>query len=74
MQSLDFEDVPHWRNLWVRRRTPFNKTKVARQMDESLRELPPPSLRTFHKRNGYHDATLQRHFPDKCKAIRAEGL
>jgi len=70
MQSLDFGSVPHWRNLWVRRRTLFNKTKVARQMDDALRELPPPSLRTFHKRNGYHDATLQKHFPDKCNAIK----
>ena len=70
MQSLDFEGLPHWRNLWVRRRTPFNKTKVARQMGDALRELPPPSLRTFHKRNGYHDATLQKHFPDKCNAIQ----
>jgi TniQ len=70
MHSLDFRGVPHWRNLWVRRPTPFNKTKVARQMDEALRELPPPSLRAFHKRNGYHDATLHRHFPDQCQAIQ----
>jgi len=70
LQSLDCAGVPHWRNLWVRRPMPFNKIKVARQMDEVLRELPPPSMRTFERRNGYHYATLRKHFPAECRAVQ----
>jgi len=70
LQSLDCAGVPHWRNLWVRRRMPFNRIKVARQMDEVLRELPPPSMRTFERRNGYHYATLRKHFPAECRAVQ----
>ncbi len=70
LQSLDCAGVPHWRNLWVRRPMPFNRIKVARQMDEVLRELPPPSMRTFERRNGYHYATLRKHFPAECRAVQ----
>ena len=35
-----------------------------------MRELPPPSLRTFEKRNGYHYATLRKYLPDECRAVQ----
>ena len=71
LQSLNLEGVPHWRNLWGSRRSaPFNKETAARQMDGALRELPPPSLRAFERRSGYHGDTLQRHFPDRCRELQ----
>jgi hypothetical protein len=71
LQSLNLEGVPHWRNLWGSRRSaPFNKETAARQIDEALRELPPPSLRAFVMRNGYHSVTIQKHFPDQCREIQ----
>jgi hypothetical protein len=39
-------------------------------MDEALRESPPPSLRAFAMRNGYHNATIEKHFPGQCREIR----
>jgi hypothetical protein len=38
-------------------------------MDEALRESPPPSLRAFVMRNGYHIATIEKHFPGQCREI-----
>jgi hypothetical protein len=69
-KSLNFEDVPHWRNLCARRHTRSNRAKSARQMDEALREVPAPSLNTIEKRTGYHKSTLQKHFPDHCRAVK----
>jgi hypothetical protein len=42
LQSLAFDGVPHWRNLWGRRSALVNKDTAARQMDEALSESPPP--------------------------------
>ena len=70
LQSLALAGVPHWRNLWVRRSTAFHKDTAARQMDEALRESPPPSLRAFAMRNGYHNATIEKHFPGQCREIQ----
>jgi DNA-binding transcriptional regulator YdaS (Cro superfamily) len=70
LQTLNFEDVPHWRNLCARRHTRFNKAKAAHEMDEALREVPAPSLNTLEKRTGYHKSTLQIHFPDQCNAVK----
>jgi hypothetical protein len=39
-------------------------------MDLALREFPPRSLKSFEKRNRYHYATLHKHFPQQCRAIR----
>jgi transcriptional regulator with XRE-family HTH domain len=70
IHSLDLAGVPHWRNLWVRRRLPFDKLKTARQLEQALREVPPPSLTTLENQNGYHYATIHKHFPDQCRAIQ----
>jgi hypothetical protein len=70
LQSLNFEGVPHWRNLCVRRSKRFSRAKAACQMDEALRESPAPSLGAVERRGGYHKATLQKHFPDQCTAIQ----
>jgi transcriptional regulator with XRE-family HTH domain len=69
-QVLDLEGVPYWRNLYVRRSPHFDKVEAARRIDQALRELPPPSMRAFEKRNGYHYATLHKYFPDQCIAIQ----
>jgi len=69
IHSLDLVAVPFWRNLCVRRKSSFDRRRAALQMEQALQESPPPSLRTFRIRNGYHDATLQKHFPDLYKAI-----
>jgi hypothetical protein len=42
LQSLAFDGVPHWRNIWGRRSALVNKDTAARKMDEALRESPPP--------------------------------
>ena len=68
--SLDLEGVPHWRNLWARQRFGFDRLKTAQQMDLALKEFPPRSLKSFQYRNGYHYATLHKHFPEQCKAIQ----
>jgi len=39
-------------------------------MDLALKEFPPRSLKAFQNRNGYHYATLHKHFPDQCRAIQ----
>jgi hypothetical protein len=70
IQVLDLEDLPQWRNLHLRRNPHFDKLQAARRMDQALRELPPPSVRAVETRNGYHHATLRRHFPDQCRAIQ----
>ena len=70
IDSLDLEGVPHWRNLWARQRLGFDKVKTAHQMDLALEEFPPRSLKSFQNRNGYHYATLHKHFPEQCKAIQ----
>ena len=70
LQQLAFDGVPHWRNLGVRRATAFNRNTAARQMGDALRESPPPSLRAFVMRNGYHCATIQKHFPGQCREIQ----
>jgi hypothetical protein len=70
IDSLDLEGVPHWRNLWARQRLGFDKVKTAHQMDLALQEFPPRSLKSFQNRNGYHYATLHKHFPEQCKAIQ----
>jgi transcriptional regulator with XRE-family HTH domain len=70
IQFLDLEGVPYWRNLNARRNPHFDKLKAACRMDEALRESPPPSMRAVEKRNGYHYATLHKHFPDQCAAIQ----
>jgi transcriptional regulator with XRE-family HTH domain len=70
IESLNLAGVPCWRNLWSRRSALFNRAKAARQLNEALKEVPPPSLQAFQKRNQYHYATLHRHFPDQCTAIQ----
>ena len=70
VHSPDLAGVPRWRNLWARRRWPFDKLKIARQMEQALKELPPPSITTFQNRNGYHYSTLHKYFPDQCRAIQ----
>ena len=69
--SLNPDDVPYWRNLYIRRQPDFNVVKAKQQLEDALRELPPPSLLSFQKRTGYHYATLHRHFPDLCQALCA---
>ncbi|MGA7931308.1 MAG: TniQ family protein [Candidatus Sulfotelmatobacter sp.] len=68
--SLDVAGVPHWRNLWARQRFGFDKLKTSQQMDVALKEFPPRSLKSFQNRNGYHFATLHKHFPEQCKEIQ----
>jgi hypothetical protein len=70
IHSLDLAGVPHWRHLWVRRRLPFDKLKTVRQLEQAWREVPPPSLTTLENQNGYHYATIHKHFPDQCRAIQ----
>ena len=70
IHSPDLAGVPRWRSLWARRRWPFDKLKIASQMEQALKESPPPSITTFQNRNGYHYATLRKHFPDQCRAIQ----
>jgi hypothetical protein len=70
IQVLNLEDVPYWRNLHRSRSPHFDKLQAARRMDQALKELPPPSMRAVEKRNGYHYATLRKHFPDQCTAIQ----
>ncbi len=67
---LDLAGVPHWRNLWGRQRLGFDKVKTAQRMDLALKDFPPRSLKSFQDRNGYHYATLHKHFPEQCKAIQ----
>lgn len=70
IDSLDLEGVPHWRNLWSRHRFGFDMAKTAHQLELALEEFPPRSLRSLQNRNGYHFATLRKHFPEQCKAIK----
>jgi len=70
IDSLDLVGVPHWRNLWDRRRFGFDRLKTAHELGLALGESPPRSLKSFQNRNGYHYATLHKHFPDQCKAIQ----
>lgn len=67
---LDLAGVPRWRNLWARQRFGFDREKTAHQMDLALREFPPRSLKSFEKRNRHYYATLYKHFPEQCRAIR----
>lgn len=67
---LDLADAPCWRNLWARRRFGFDREKAEQQMDLALREFPPRSLKSFEKRNRHYYATLYKHFPEQCRAIR----
>ena len=71
IDSLDLAGVPHWRNRWARQRFGFDRLKTAQQIDLALKEFPPRSLKSFQNRNGYHYATLHKHFPEQCKAIQA---
>lgn len=66
----DLAGVPRWRNLWARQRFGFDRVKIARQIDRALKEFPPCSLKSFQNRNGYHAATLHKHFPEQCRAIQ----
>jgi transcriptional regulator with XRE-family HTH domain len=70
IESLDLVGVPHWRSLWARQRFGFDRLKTAHQMDLALEEYPPPSLKAFQNRNGYHYATLHKYFSDRCRAIQ----
>lgn len=68
--SLDLAGVPQWRNLWTRQRFGFDGVETAKQIELALKEFPPCSLKSFQNRNGYHSATLHKHFPDQCKTIQ----
>lgn len=54
IDSLNLAGVPHWRNLWARQRSGFDRLKTAQQMDLALKEFPPCSPEAFQNRNGYH--------------------
>jgi transcriptional regulator with XRE-family HTH domain len=69
IHSLDTLSVPYWRNIRIGRKQHFDPLKAERQLSEALQESPPPSLRAFQKRTGYHCGTLQKHFPALCDAL-----
>jgi hypothetical protein len=69
-RSLDFDSVPYWRNLSVRRRITFDPTKARREMETALQEVPPSSLASFRRRTRYHQATLLRNIPDLYHALK----
>ena len=70
IHSLGLSGVPHWRNVWVRRRSTFNSKDAARQMKAALTEVPPPSLMAFAKRHGYGHGLLRKYLPDQCRAVQ----
>lgn len=47
IDCVNLADVPHWRNLWARQRSRFDRPKTANQMDLALKEFPPCSLEAF---------------------------
>ena len=69
LRKLNFEDMPRWCNLWARRHTRFDKAVASRHMDEALRDTPVRSLHSIERRTGFHKATLQKYFPDQCRAL-----
>jgi len=70
IRSLDTLGVPYWRNVRIGRKRDFDPVKAQRQLTEALQESPPPSLRAFQKRTGYHWRTLQKHFSPLCDVLR----
>jgi hypothetical protein len=72
IDSLNLAGVPHWRNLWARQRSGFDRLKTAHEMDLALKESPPRSLKAFQNGHGYHYATLHKHFPERCRAIQEQ--